>query len=261
MVASSEARDVLLWCCRALQSSLELQTAALTYSISANLLQTSISVLCPNPPTRFHSAAHFHDLQRWRVSIKHEHDCINWKVAWGTTQKWNSATMCLGPSFGSTGEQNGVWDERGTLGSCPPLLTLPSGLPKALGLVDIWRILRVIAWLRITCPRYLGKRKIPSITHCFVRLVTVKEVAFRGVTQLCRDKSSTGEQGKQRARHLATGWQSQSAQAVWLPLLLVGIKKNSSSFASASPQQFLTWAHGANMEHFPLFMELGCLFK
>lgn len=45
--------------------------------------------------------------------------------------------MCLGPSFGSTGEQNGVWDERGTLGSCPPLLMLPSGLPKALGLVDI----------------------------------------------------------------------------------------------------------------------------
>lgn len=104
MVASSKARDVLVGSHIAhRQSCLQGQTAALTYSISANLPLTCSCLLPPHPPEHFHLDAHFHDLQRQCVSIKHEHDYINLKVAWGIAQKSNPARMCSGPSFGNAG--------------------------------------------------------------------------------------------------------------------------------------------------------------
>lgn len=83
---------------------------------------TCSSLLPPHSPKYFHLDAHFHDLQRWRVSIKYEHDYINLKVAWGIAQKSNLVRMCSGPSFGNARRCLG-WNR------CPGELPFPPSLP------------------------------------------------------------------------------------------------------------------------------------
>lgn len=143
MVASSKARDVLVGSHTAHRKScLQGQTAALTYSVSANLPLTCSSLLPPHPPEYFHLDAHFHDLQRWRVSIKYEHDYINLKVAWSIAQNQTQPECALGPALGM---QEGAWDETGALESCPfspPFPLIPSmcslaALLEVLGLISV----------------------------------------------------------------------------------------------------------------------------